>query len=102
MRQKPTINSRDDLIQMVVERPAWMYFHMRMGLAEEINDNGKDMLDGIKEAAKALIYLAACVGLALVHLVRIVTYPISKAIHIWIVRRDMMAEYRQICRRSMR
>lgn len=96
--KKPTVNSCDDLVRLIVERPVWAYLHVGMGMAEEINENGADMLDAIKEIVSNGLYLAACIGVALGHFAMIAVYPVTKAHRLRKARRDLMPEYRRILR----
>lgn len=96
MRGKVTVNSRDDLVRLIIERPVWAYLHMRTGLAEEIDENGADMVDAVKGIVKNAALLAVCIVVALYHFVLIAMYPIDKMRRLRNAQRELAPEYKRI------
>lgn len=54
MIQEP--KTGEELERLIVEHPVRMCLRMRLGLMEEINDNGEDMLDAMKMTFDGLVY----------------------------------------------
>lgn len=73
MIQKP--KTGEELERLIVEHPVRMCLRMRLGLMEEINDNGEDMLDAMKMTFDGLVYLALCILIALCHMAMLIFYP---------------------------
>lgn len=73
MIQKP--KTSEELERLIVEHPVRACLHMRLGLLEEINENGEDMMDAARMAFDGLMYLAVCIIFALCHMVMLIFYP---------------------------
>lgn len=65
----------EELERLIVEHPVRACLHMRMGLLEEIKENGEDMIDAAGMAFEGLVYLAKCIIIALRHMVMLIFYP---------------------------
>ena len=73
MIQKP--KTGEELERLIVEHPVRACLHMRLGLLEEINENGEDMIDAAGMTFDGLVYLAVCIIVALGHIVMLIFYP---------------------------
>ena len=73
MIQKP--QTGEELEQLIMEHPVRACLHMRLGLLEEINENGEDMMDAAGMDLDGLVYLALCILIALGHMAMLIFYP---------------------------
>lgn len=73
MIQKP--KTTEELERLIIEHPVSACLHMKLGLLEEIDKNGKDMMDAMEWTLEGLIFLALCVLIAFGHMAKLVFYP---------------------------
>lgn len=73
MIQEP--KTSEELERLIMEHPVRACLHMWLGLLEEINENGEDMLDAAVMAFDGLMYLALFIIIALGHMIMLILYP---------------------------
>lgn len=73
MFKKP--KNGDELERLIMEHPVRTCLHMRLGLLEEIGENGEDIINAAKDVYDELKYLAVCIIIALRHMVMLILYP---------------------------
>lgn len=80
----------EELERRIVEHPVEMYFRLKIGLLEEINENGEDMMEALEMIGESCLYLAMCILIAIAHIAEIIFYPIAKLVRFMRIRRRIM------------